>query len=56
MSNPILQFIEIARETWRQMFYCQWCGKETEHFCYTRANQEIYTCTECQGEQIFVVR
>lgn len=56
MTAAVSQFVEIVRATWRQMFYCAYCGRETEHVCYARFTQEVYQCTVCQEERAFTVR
>ncbi len=56
MSTAIQQFLQIIRETWRQVLFCEHCGRETEHTGQTSGRDERYTCAVCQSQKVYTVR
>lgn len=40
----------------KRSFYCETCGKRTEHLNWEVFNKEYYQCTICTTKQTFVTR
>lgn len=56
MSEAVQQFLQIVRETWRTILYCEYCCRETEHVGSSSGRQEIYTCKNCNSQKWYTVK
>ena len=56
MSESVNQFIQIIRETWRELLFCETCGGETIHAGREDGEWERYTCYLCKTEKSYRVK
>lgn len=56
MSDAVLQFLEIVRNTWVSQLYCEQCGANTKHTGHEQGREEVYTCSVCHAQKRYTVR
>ena len=56
MSEAVSQFLQIIRETWRKVLFCEQCGLETSQIGMANGQDEIYTCSVCLSQKVYKVR